>query len=296
MRRADQEAAMAAMALIIFGPFARGGRGSQGHAGHGRLALRDRGPGERWPRPSPGSWPRPTGRFRPSLYTDYTLRFQTPSGVSGQVIASVQGAASTSLTGAVDQAWIKATFGEGWGIAFGRRVLNGLEERRLLESIGCRQQLPRLGKRDGGQAPGKDAVELFGLLPFTDFNVDINAATVLPADAESPAGLPYYLMPVPYSIPWSSGSRPHSKPAGSPTSERPPGLYARVGSLIRRRPLAPGPAHRLGIRRGPVYGFLVPLLRREGNGRSISANQGWPRASSSRSSTCGRTTASTRAK
>ncbi len=132
----------------------------------------------------------PDWALSPILYADYTLRFQTPSGVSGQVIASVQGAASTSLTPAVDQAWVKATFGEGWGIAFGRRVLNDWKNGGYWNPSDVVNNYLAWGAI--GQAPGKDSVELFGLLPFTDFNVDINAATVLPANAESPAGLPYY--------------------------------------------------------------------------------------------------------
>ena len=127
----------------------------------------------------------------PTLYADYTLRFQTPSGVSGQIVASAQGATPTTLVAALDQAWIKATFGEGWGLAFGQRVLNDWKD-----SGGHWNPSDIVNNYLDwgviGQAPGKESVELFGLLPFADFNIDLNAATVLPAGIENPADLPFY--------------------------------------------------------------------------------------------------------
>ena len=127
----------------------------------------------------------------PTLYADYTLRFQTPSGVSGQVIASVLGATSTTLVPALDQAWVKATFGEGWGLAFGRRVLNDWKDGGYWNPSDVVNNYLSWGEL--GQAPGRDSVELFGLLPFDSLNVDVNAATVLPASAGSPADLPFYI-------------------------------------------------------------------------------------------------------
>jgi hypothetical protein len=126
----------------------------------------------------------------PYLYTDYTLRFQTPSGVSGQMIASVQGATSTSLTPALDQAWIKASFGEGWAFAFGRRVLEDWKDGGHWNPSDVVNNYLNWGMV--GQAPGSDSAELYGLLPFADLNIDLNAATVLPASVESPADLPFY--------------------------------------------------------------------------------------------------------
>jgi hypothetical protein len=127
----------------------------------------------------------------PTLYADYTLRFQTQSGVSGQMIASAQGAASTSLTPALDQAWVKASFGDGWAIAFGRRVLEDWKDGSYWNPSDLVNNYLTWG--EVGQAPGKDSVELFGLLPLADLDIDLNAATALPASIGSPADLPYYL-------------------------------------------------------------------------------------------------------
>lgn len=135
---------------------------------------------------APADW-----TLSPTLYADYTLRFQTPSGVSGQIIASAQGATPTTLVGALDQAWIKATFGEGWGIAFGQRVLNDWKD-----SGGYWNPSDIVNNYLNwgviGQAPGKYSVELFGLMSIADINIDLNAATVLPASIDSPADLPFY--------------------------------------------------------------------------------------------------------
>ena len=55
-------------------------------------------------------------------YSSYSLRFQG-TGASGQILASAQGGPSVPLALSVDQAWVKASFGEGWALAFGRRYL-----------------------------------------------------------------------------------------------------------------------------------------------------------------------------
>jgi hypothetical protein len=125
-----------------------------------------------------------------ALYADYTLRFRTDAGVSGQVIASVQGATSTSLTPALDQAWIKASFGEGWGLAFGRRALNDWNDGGYWHPSDVVNNYLAWGAR--GQAPGADSVELIGLVPFTDFNIDLNAATVLSGTVADPSDLPLF--------------------------------------------------------------------------------------------------------
>jgi hypothetical protein len=133
----------------------------------------------------------------PSLDADYSLRFQTPSGVSGQLVASVQGATSTSLALAIDQAWVRAVLGEGWGVAFGRRELNDWKDGGYWRpSDVVNNYLPwSLANGSGAtsQVAGKDSIEILGLLPFPDFIIDLNAATVFPASLESPADLPFYL-------------------------------------------------------------------------------------------------------
>ena len=130
----------------------------------------------------------------PSLDADYNLRFQGEAGVSGQLAASIQGATSTSLAAELDQAWVRAAFGEGWGIAFGRRNLKDWKDGGYWNpSDIVNNYLPwGIVGASGVQIPGKDSIELLGLLPFTDLNVDLNAATVLPPGIDSPASLPFY--------------------------------------------------------------------------------------------------------
>jgi hypothetical protein len=122
-------------------------------------------------------------------WTNLSLRFQTRE-LSGRIAASAQGGAQDPFAISIDQAWIKATIGEGWGIAFGRRDL-GWKDGGVWNPSDIVDN--SLAWNATGSPPGKDSVEVIGLLPFRDFNLDISAATVLASGIESPAELPLYL-------------------------------------------------------------------------------------------------------
>ena len=126
-------------------------------------------------------------------YSKYSLRFQG-TGASGQVVASAQGGPSAPFALSVDQAWIKASFGEGWALAFGRRYLKWKDGGFWHPSDVVNNYLSwsAAGAALGAQAPGRDTVELIGLLPFMDFNLDISAATALAPSLANPGELPYY--------------------------------------------------------------------------------------------------------
>jgi hypothetical protein len=122
-------------------------------------------------------------------YDSYSLSFRA-RGVSGQVSAWVDADSSEALSGAISQAWIKATFGEGWAIAFGRHELAWKDGGYWNPSDVVNS---RLSWDQKGEAAGSDSVELIGLLPFMDFNLDINAATAFAAGADDLEELPLYL-------------------------------------------------------------------------------------------------------
>jgi hypothetical protein len=129
-----------------------------------------------------------------SAYTSYSLSFRS-RGVSGQVSAWAQADASEDLAGAIGQAWIKATFGEGWALAFGRRELQWKDGGYWNPSdvVNYRLRWDLVSGADGGEARGRDSIELLGLLPFMDFNLDLSAATAFSADYADLEKLPLYL-------------------------------------------------------------------------------------------------------
>jgi hypothetical protein len=124
-----------------------------------------------------------------SAYASYSLSFRA-RGVSGQVSAWAQADASEALTGEIGQAWIKATFGEGWALAFGRRELQWKDGGYWNPSDVVNY---RLSWEQAGEARGRDSIELIGLLPFMDFNLDLSAATAFGADYGDLEELPLYL-------------------------------------------------------------------------------------------------------
>ncbi len=139
--------------------------------------------------PVPRDW-----SFGASSFSSYSLRFQARE-LSGQVAASAQGSAQDAFALSIDQAWVKATFGEGWGAFFGRRELNWKDGGYWNPSDVVNGSLAWsvAGEAVGGAAPGKDSVELIGLLPFMDFNIDLSAATLLSSGIDDPGQLPLYL-------------------------------------------------------------------------------------------------------
>jgi hypothetical protein len=124
-----------------------------------------------------------------SAYSSYSLSFRA-RGVSGQVSAWAQADASESLEGAISQAWIKATFGEGWALAFGRRELQWKDGGYWNPSDVVNY---RLSWDQTGEVEGRDSIELIGLLPFMDFNLDLSAATVFSAEYDDLEELPLYI-------------------------------------------------------------------------------------------------------
>jgi hypothetical protein len=129
-----------------------------------------------------------------SAYSSYSLSFRA-RGVSGQVSAWAQADASESLAGAISQAWIKATFGEGWALAFGRRELQWKDGGYWNPSdvVNYRLSWDPVGGADAGEIEGRDSIELIGLLPFMDFNLDVSAATVFSAQYDDLEKLPLYI-------------------------------------------------------------------------------------------------------
>jgi hypothetical protein len=132
---------------------------------------------------------RPDWNLDADSYSNYSLRFSTRD-ISGQAVASAQGGPSSGFAIAIDQAWVKASFGEGWGLAFGRRELKWKDGGYWNPSDVVNNSLVW---NSAGEAPGRDSVELFGLIPFTDLNLDLSAAVALASGIENPAELPYYL-------------------------------------------------------------------------------------------------------
>ena len=146
-----------------------------------------------------------------------------------------------------------------------------------------------------GQAPGRDPVELFGLLPFDSLNVDVNAATVLPRAPEARPTCPFILPQDRYRPRRAGGSRrPASRvafpiwaaPRDLPSSREP---STSTGFGFRT---SPSPRSSASERR-PARGSATA---REEIGRSTSPNRGWPTVCISRASICDRMTASTRAR
>jgi hypothetical protein len=131
---------------------------------------------------------RPDWNLDSYSYSDYSLRFSTRE-LSGQVQASAQGGPGSDFALSIDQAWIKATLGEGWGIAFGRRELKWKDGGNWNPSDVVNNYLSWGAT---GQAQGRDSVELFGLLPFMDFNLDLSAAAALRSGVSDPLELPCY--------------------------------------------------------------------------------------------------------
>lgn len=129
-----------------------------------------------------------------SAYSSYSLSFRA-RGVSGQVSAWAQADASESLAGSISQAWIKATFGEGWALAFGRRELQWKDGGYWNPSdvVNYRLSWDLVSGADGGEIEGRDSIELIGLLPFMDFNLDVSAATVFSAQYDDLEELPLYI-------------------------------------------------------------------------------------------------------
>jgi hypothetical protein len=119
----------------------------------------------------------------------YSLSFKS-SGISGQLSARAEGGPSEALAVSFDQAWIKAVLGEGWALAFGRRYLKWKDGGYWNPSDVVNY---RLAWASTGQAPGRDSIEVLGLLPFTDFNVDLSAATVFSKDYADVSEQPLYL-------------------------------------------------------------------------------------------------------
>jgi hypothetical protein len=132
---------------------------------------------------------RPDWNLDAYSYSDYSLRFSTRE-LSGQVIASAQGGPASGLAISIDQAWIKASFGEGWGLAFGRRELKWKDGGYWNPSDVANNSL---AWNATGAPRGRDSIEITGLLPFMDFNLDVSAATALESGVENPLKLPYYL-------------------------------------------------------------------------------------------------------
>jgi hypothetical protein len=132
--------------------------------------------------------------FSPYSYSSYNLRFQTRS-VAAQVLASAQGDSLSSFKLSVDQAWVKATFGEGWAMAFGRRELKWKDGGYWNPSDIVNNKLAWgvAGLSGAGEAAGRDSIEAFGLIPLMDLNIDISAATVFSGDLSSPDELPLYI-------------------------------------------------------------------------------------------------------
>ena len=135
---------------------------------------------------APSAW-----TLTPALYGDYTLRFQTDSGVSGQLTASATDVPSSSFSAAIDQAWVKATFGEGWALDFGRRTLNEWKGDGYWHPSDLVNNY--LSWNAIGQAAGNDSVELYGLVPFSEFNIDFNVATVFTDIVAYPSDLPLFV-------------------------------------------------------------------------------------------------------
>jgi hypothetical protein len=129
-----------------------------------------------------------------SAYSTYSLSFRS-RGVSAQVSAWAQADASEDFSGAIGQAWVKATFGEGWALAFGRRELQWKDGGYWNPSdvVNYRLNWDLVGGAEGGEARGRDSIELIGLLPFMDFNLDLSAATAFSSDYADLEKLPLYL-------------------------------------------------------------------------------------------------------
>lgn len=133
-------------------------------------------------------------RLDSSSYSNCSLRFQTRE-LSGQVLASAQGGPSSGFALSVDQAWVKASFGEGWGLAFGRRELKWKDGGYWNPSDIVNRSLAwnDASASGAGEAQGRDTVEVLGLLPFMDFNLDLSVATALSSGIDDPLDLPLYL-------------------------------------------------------------------------------------------------------
>jgi|GEM_PF-3000566 len=136
-----------------------------------------------WPNPTCGDW-----NLSAYSYDSYSLSFRA-RGVSGQVSAWVDADASEELSGAISQAWIKATFGEGWALAFGRRELQWKDGGYWNPSDVVNR---RLSWDQRGEADGCDSIELIGLLPFMDFNLDLSLATAFAGEFDDLEELPLY--------------------------------------------------------------------------------------------------------
>jgi hypothetical protein len=154
-------------------------------------------------------------------------------GISGQLSASAQQGPAAPLGISFDQAWVKATFGEGWALAFGRRYLKWKDGGNWNPSdvVNYRSAWGAVG-----QVPGRDSIELLGLLPFMDFNVDISAATVYSQEYSNVGKLPLYL---------AAGSILY-----------PLELRAKAAIEADRRPLVGG-AVKLSLTGAELYGDMI---------------------------------------